>query len=357
MRYSGQGQALSNPYKNRNPLKITVKSDDPIHVTHYHRRPLNQFSVERLFPAIRAALPGNIECRVVVCRYTTRGIFSLLWNIADAPFYQGQINHITGDVYYLAALLHKRRTILTVLDCVSLRRQHGLRRGIMKLLWYAMPMWRSSVVVAISEFTKRELQELVPAFADRVVVVPVPLVGNFTPYPKTFNCSQPVILHIGTGPNKNLERVARALRDTPCKLEIVGNLSVHQKQVLAECGIAYSNCSRLSDAEIVDKYRKADIVEFCSTYEGFGMPIIEANAIGRPVVTGNVCSLPEVAGSAACMVDPFDVEAIRQGLQRVIRDAEYRQELISLGFKNAARYRPDVIARQYAELYAALIAQ
>jgi hypothetical protein len=54
-------------------------------------------------------------------------------------------------------------------------------------------------------------------------------------------------------------------------------------------------------------------------------------------------------------VDPFDVESIRRGFQRVIRDANYRQELIDLGYKNAARYRADVIAQQYADLYATLI--
>ena len=327
-----------------------------IHVTHYHRKPFGgQFSVERLFAAIRTAFPENVGCRVVVCRFTSRGVFRRLWNLAEAPLYQSQINHITGDVYYLAALLHKRRTILTVLDCVNLRLESGLRRRILKLIWYEMPMWRSSVVVAISEFTKRELQKLVPAFAQRVVVIPVPLVGDYAPYPKTFNCSEPVILHIGTAPNKNIERVAQALRNIQCKIEIVGNLSVQQKRGLAECGIKYSNCSCLSDAEMVAKYRKADIVEFCSTYEGFGMPVIEANAIGRAVVTSNVCSLPEVAGRAACLVDPFDVESMRRGFQRVIGNANYRHELIDLGYKNAARYRADVIAQQYADLYATLI--
>jgi glycosyltransferase involved in cell wall biosynthesis len=217
-----------------------------------------------------------------------------------------------------------------------------------------MPMRRSSVVVAISEFTKRELQELVPAFAHKVVVIPVPLVTGFKPYPKVFNCVEPRILHVGGAPNKNIERVAEAIRGIPCKMDIVGNLTVQQKLRLEENGIKYSNCSRLLDAEMLEKYREADIVEFCSTYEGFGMPVIEANAVGRAVVTSNVCSLPEVAGGAACLVDPFDVQSIRRGIQRVIRDATYRQELIDLGYKNATRYSADVIAKQYADLYTSL---
>jgi glycosyltransferase involved in cell wall biosynthesis len=332
-----------------------MRSDISVHVTHYHRNPFGGHSVERLFAVIRAAFPENVECTVAVCRFRSSGVFRRLWNLTEAPLYQSQVNHITGDVHYLATLLHKRRTILTILDCGSLRRVSGLRRRILKLIWYEVPMWRSSVVVAISEFTKRELQELVPALAQRVIVIPVPLVGDFAPYPKEFNCSEPVILHIGVAPNKNIERVAQALRDIPCKMEIVGKLNVHQKWALAECGIKYSNCNCISDAEMVEKYRRADIVEFCSTYEGFGMPVIEANAIGRAVVTSNVCSLPEVAGRAACLVDPFDVESMRRGFQRVIGNANYRHELIDLGYKNAARYRADVIAQQYADLYATLI--
>jgi len=328
----------------------------PIQVTQYHRKPFGgQFSVERVFAAIRSALPETVECRVVVSRFRSRGFLRRLWNLAEAAFYQGEINHITGDVHYLAALLHRRRTILTVLDCVSLRRATGLRRELLKLIWFEMPMRRSSVVVAISEFTKRELLELVPASAQSVVVIPVPLVGEFAPSPKVFNCSEPTILHIGAGPNKNLERVALALPGVRCKMEIVGHLDARQKRVLTECGTKYSNCSHLSDAGILDKYREADIVEFCSTYEGFGMPVIEANAIGRAVVTSNLCSIPEVAGGAACLVDPFDVESIRGGFERVIRDADYRRELIERGYRNVIRYSPDVIARQYADLYAALL--
>ena len=57
-----------------------------------------------------------------------------------------------------------------------------------------------------------------------------------------------------------------------------------------------------------------DILSFVSTYEGFGMPIVEANAIGRVVVTSNVLSMPEVAGNAAHLVDPFDVNSIREGI-------------------------------------------
>jgi glycosyltransferase involved in cell wall biosynthesis len=61
--------------------------------------------------------------------------------------------------------------------------------------------------------------------------------------------------------------------------------------------------------------------------------------------------MPEVAGGAACLVDPFDVGSIRSGIEKVIKDTQYREQLIEKGFKNVERFRPEVIATQYADLY------
>jgi glycosyltransferase involved in cell wall biosynthesis len=93
------------------------------------------------------------------------------------------------------------------------------------------------------------------------------------------------------------------------------------------------------------------MVVFVSTYEGFGLPIVEANATGRPVITSNICSMPEIAGSAACLVDPSDCSSIRQGILRVMNDDGYRAGLVAMGFDNVKRFRASLIAAQYAELY------
>ena len=90
---------------------------------------------------------------------------------------------------------------------------------------------------------------------------------------------------------------------------------------------------------------------FASTYEGFGMPIVEANAVGRAVVAGNVCSTPEVASDAACLVDPFQVDSIRRGIQRVIQHRTYRETLIRNGLYNARRFTAKAIASQYLQIY------
>src|SRR5437870_3207613 len=69
------------------------------------------------------------------------------------------------------------------------------------------------------------------------------------------------------------------------------------------------------------------------------------------VVTSQVTAMPEVAGEGACLVDPYDVASIRNGILRVIDDASYRDFLVHRGFENVGRFDPRLIASQYARLY------
>jgi len=116
--------------------------------------------------------------------------------------------------------------------------------------------------------------------------------------------------------------------------------------------IDFSNIDkRISDAEVADLYRECDIVSFASTLEGFGMPIIEANATGRVVVTSNISSMPEIAGNAAELVNPLEIESIRTGFLNVINNDQHREKLIENGFENVKRFDKKVIAKKYFELY------
>ena len=119
----------------------------------------------------------------------------------------------------------------------------------------------------------------------------------------------------------------------------------------------FKNIFDLSREELVEQYQRCDLLIFASTYEGFGLPIVEANAVGRPVVTSNLWSMPEVAGNAACLVDPLDVASIRAGICRVIQDSAYRERLVEAGFENVKRFQVEGIAAQYANLYRSVYAE
>jgi glycosyltransferase involved in cell wall biosynthesis len=136
-----------------------------------------------------------------------------------------------------------------------------------------------------------------------------------------------------------------------CQLVVIGRLSPSQEAAIDENGIVLENHVNLSEAELVRQYQECDLVSFASTFEGFGMPIVEAQRVGRPVVTSRCSSMPEVAGAAACFVDPLDVASIRAGIRSVIENREYRESLIVAGYENAKRFDANTIALQYLSMY------
>jgi glycosyltransferase involved in cell wall biosynthesis len=88
-----------------------------------------------------------------------------------------------------------------------------------------------------------------------------------------------------------------------------------------------------------------------STFEGFGMPIIEANAVGRAVICGNTSSMPEIAKDSALMIDPYKVDEITDGFKKLINDEKLRNNLIKNGLQNHLRFQPKQLATSYATLY------
>ena len=326
-------------------------------ITFFQRRPQpGHFSIERLFHDVRAAMPAGVDCRVKIARFFSLGFWRRLYNMLEAPFFQGVINHVTGDIHYVVLLLPKRKTILTIHDCASLERLQGWRREVLRLFWYTLPVRRAGLITVNSETTKSELLRHVRCDPEKVRVVHCCVSPAFQPDPQLFRAEHPRVLQVGTAKNKNLLRVAAALAGMPCHLHIIGRLETEQQAALERHGIEHSASGNIDDAGIVAAYRACDLVVFASTIEGFGMPIVEANAVGRPVVTSNAYSMPEAAGAAACLVDPLDPASIREGVLRVVNDPVYRRQLIDHGYANARRFTAKAIAIRYAEIYHELLA-
>jgi glycosyltransferase involved in cell wall biosynthesis len=315
-------------------------------------RQFGTFSIEFLFGEIRSRLPGFIRSKVKVSTFPSNGIFKRLYNAIEAALWRADVKHITGDVHYLALFLRKSKSLLTIHDCYTLYWNKGLARLFFKIFWFWLPVRRCRYVVAISEATKEEIIKFTGCDPDKIVVIPDFISHIYQPMPKAFNKDKPLLLHVGLAPNKNLERLIEAIDGIPCHLSIVGKLTAEHKQKLKQHRVEYSYVFNISDEEMLKKYQECDVLAFVSTYEGFGMPIIEANTVGRPVLTSNLSSMPYVAGDAACLVDPYDVHAIREGLLKIIRDDAYREQLVAKGFENRRRFDPQVIADAYARLYA-----
>jgi glycosyltransferase involved in cell wall biosynthesis len=323
-----------------------------IRVTQFQRRAApGAFSIERLFETVRSALPAGIEVRVQTNRFLSLGVLPRLLDALEARRRAGAVNHVLGDVHYLMWFLPHRGSVLTVHDCVSLERLSGVRRAALWFFWYWLPLARAEHVTVVSEFTRTEVANAVPGVRGKLEVIPPPLPAEFVASPAPRRQGPLRLLQVGTTENKNLPRVIQACRGLPVTLEIIGKLPEGIGALLDDVGVRYSNHVGLGPAELLEAYRRNDALILASTYEGFGMPIIEAQAVGRPVITSRICSMPEAAGGAACLVDPFDPSDIRRGIRRLLDDPAYAAELVRAGYENAARYSPERIARAYADVY------
>lgn len=321
----------------------------------FRKRRKNAYSIEHIFEGLSAQIKK--EGRIGVRKIEVSSIRNLFSNIFQARAAQSEVNHITGDIYYVMMGLNKKNTVLTIHDCVF-KTQYSKwnpKYWIINWLWYQLPVRRSNMITTISEKTKNEVMELTGVSGEKIKIVPNFYDPRFSFAPKSFNKDCPRILQIGTKENKNLPRIIKALNGINCELDIVGPLREEIKQLLIENNIKYINSSNISFDELKKKYEEADIVLFISTYEGFGMPIIEANVVGRALITSNLSPMTEIAADSAMKVNPYDVLEIKLAIMQLIADAELRQELIKNGLMNAERYNINTIAHKYSSLYESML--
>jgi glycosyltransferase involved in cell wall biosynthesis len=311
------------------------------------------YSIEELFRAVA----GEIKRDVQVVEYETHGLWNLLSDVYVLRTMQGDIYHVTGDIHYMAVLLPWARTILTIHDLGHfLHTLSGLKKWFYKWLWLILPIRSAAALTAISEKTRIEIERHLKV-ARPVTVVPNCYPAHFSHYPHRPMNAVPRLLQIGTSVHKNIYRIIEAVKGLDCCLVIIGVLNERIRQKIVEAGINFESYCDLTPQQLLNEYILADLVCFVSLYEGFGLPILEAQIVGRPVMTSRNPPMCDVASDSACLVDPCDVQAIRDGIKRILNDDDYRTLLVEKGYRNAARYAPAVVAQQYTTVYRDVAAQ
>jgi len=272
---------------------------------------------------------------------------------------------------YVVPLFAPCKTVVIVHDL--LYRRYPETFEWLKLFYWSkmipLSIWRSSSVVTVSQFSAKEIGTYHPSARKKIFITVEGIRSSLALVRESVKCDKlppsPFLLCVATfGKHKNLHTLLEAfsilLNDYPnTSFIIVGaahtpDARKHEsdlRKLSKELGIEQKIkfAGHLSDEELAFTYKHAIALVLPSLYEGFGLPIIEAQSFGCPVICSNRASLPEIAGHAAITFDPTSVLSIRDSMTTVLEQSELREKLRHDGHKNVSRFSWDKAANQLME--------
>lgn len=277
--------------------------------------------------------------------------------------------------YGLDVMFNPGFTVPIAAPCPSVTTFHDLqhKRFPEYFRWFDLPFWRlflsaaahrSRRLIAVSEATREDLLKYYHLDAKRIAVVPHGVNPSFFTLDRSK--TEPYLLCVSTlHAHKNIERLVRAYgaKSRPYRLILAGLRGFHTNEIeamIAQLGLKekVEIPGWLPRADLMNLYSRAQAFVYPSTFEGFGMPVLEALAAGIPVACSDIPPLREVAGrpgdEAALFFDPLDEAALVSALDRIMTDASLRKSLAAAGPERA---RPFTWRRTAEQTLGALLAR
>lgn len=240
---------------------------------------------------------------------------------------------------------------------------------------------KADKIISVSQFTKKEMISKLNVPEEKIITIYYGLNQLFKPIENErqrieiaeylsnkYGISGDYILSVGIyKPHKNFMTLLNVYD------KLIKEEKIPHKLVLA--GFSTAQCKplikkiaqlKLSDRviilgyldwkELILIYNKADLFISLSLYEGFGLPVLEAMACGVPVVASNTASLPEVVEEAGLLVDPYNIDEIKEKVLQVLFDKNLKSRLIEKGYQQANKFSWEETAKKTLAVYESIIA-
>lgn len=287
------------------------------------------------------------------------------------------------EPFFLALPLYKKyKTVVTVHDLTPIVFPDAFPRGIKGQLKWQMQKFalrKANAIITDSECSKKDVVKYVGVRENKVDVVYLAAGEKFRMLEggkwkvqiiKKYNLPEKFALYVGDVTwNKNLPRLIDAVKTTKIPLVMVGksltnldydkknpwNYSLNRVHELTDSDKQILKLGFVEDNDLVAIYNLATVFVMPSLYEGFGLPILEAQACGTPVVTTKEGSLAEVAGNSVYLVDGYDFESIAKGIKEVFESLKLQEDLRKKGLLNVSKYSWKKTAAQTLQTYEKVI--
>jgi glycosyltransferase involved in cell wall biosynthesis len=303
----------------------------------------------------------------------TREIWNQFLTPFEVLFHRVSLLHVLAPEFIPAWLPVPR--VATVHDLFAFNRESALQTGI-KYRFLYRAVAKSSRILAISEATKRDFVTQYQRHASLVDVVHCGVDGRFlipvSPEERVrvtaaFGLTTPFVLYVGDlraeshNARKNLPALleafslaSRSARDW--SLVFAGKQGAHSdrlRRMVQSAGLSdrVVFTDFVADADLPALIASATVFAYPSRQEGFGLPVLEALALGTPVLTSNRSAIPEVCGDAALLVDPDDASALAAALARLMGSPDLRRKLADRGRSRASTFTWTETARRTIAAY------